>query len=231
MRGPSIRKTAAFSAFLHLTFFVLTMVIMRYSGNVVMPSAYTVTLVNPLSSRPSGGDSSGVEEAKPAAKETAKPQPDNSKMVEKTTKAEEKRIEDRMSELRTKERLKRNAELRRKMAAISVRGSGAKSGARSSEKAGPAGGPKGTAVDMYRAKITEEIQREWIYPEYMKKDHQAIVSVTIAKDGRLLDAKVEKKSGDLFFDNSVLKAVIKASPVTPPPSGMEMEILEITFSL
>ena len=65
----------------------------------------------------------------------------------------------------------------------------------------------------------------------MKKDHQAIVSVTIRKDGTLLDPKIEKKSGDLFFDNSVLKAVIKASPVTPPPSGMEMEILEIRFSL
>ena len=231
MRGPSIQKTAAVSVLLHLTILVLSVVIINYSKNVVMPSPYTVSLVSSSRGRSSGESVQKAEEPKSTAVEKAK-SPEESKEVTKTDKkADEKIFNERMSTLEAIAKLKRNKELRKKMAAISVKGSGAKSGVRSSEKAEPAGGPKGTAEDIYRAKITEEIQSEWIYPEYMKKDHQAVVSVTIRKDGTLLDPKIEKKSGDLFFDNSVLKAVIKASPVTPPPSGMEMEILEIRFSL
>jgi colicin import membrane protein len=231
MRGPSIQKTAAVSVLLHLTILVLSVVIINYSKNVVMPSPYTVSLVSSSRGRSSGESVQKAEEPKSTAVEKAK-SPEESKEVTKTDKkADEKVFNERMSALEAIAKLKRNKELRKKMAAISVKGSGAKSGVRSSEKAEPAGGPKGTAEDIYRAKITEEIQSEWIYPEYMKKDHQAVVSVTIRKDGTLLDPKIEKKSGDLFFDNSVLKAVIKASPVTPPPSGMEMEILEIRFSL
>ena len=231
MRGPSIQKTAAVSVLLHLTIIVLSVVIINYSKNVVMPSPYTVSLVSSSRGRSSGESVQKAEEPKSKAVEKAK-SPEESKEVTKTDKkADEKIFNERMSALEAIAKLKRNKELRKKMAAISVKGSGAKSGVRSSEKAEPAGGPKGTAEDIYRAKITEEIQSEWIYPEYMKKDHQAVVSVTIRKDGTLLDPKIEKKSGDVFFDNSVLKAVIKASPVTPPPSGMEMEILEIRFSL
>ena len=231
MRGPSIQKTVAVSVLLHLTILVLSVVIINYSKNVVMPSPYTVSLVSSSRGRSSGESVQKAEEPKSTAVEKAK-SPEESKEVTKTDKkADEKIFNERMSTLEAIAKLKRNKELRKKMAAISVKGSGAKSGVRSSEKAEPAGGPKGTAEDIYRAKITEEIQSEWIYPEYMKKDHQAVVSVTIRKDGTLLDPKIEKKSGDVFFDNSVLKAVIKASPVTPPPSGMEMEILEIRFSL
>ena len=231
MRGPSIQKTAAVSVLLHLTILALSVVLINYSKNVVMPSPYTVSLVSSSRGRSSGESVQKAEEPKSTAVEKAK-SPEESKEVTKTDKkADEKIFNERMSALEAIAKLKRNKELRKKMAAISVKGSGAKSGVRSSEKAEPAGGPKGTAEDIYRAKITEEIQSEWIYPEYMKKDHQAVVSVTIRKDGTLLDPKIEKKSGDLFFDNSVLKAVIKASPVTPPPSGMEMEMLEIRFSL
>ena len=231
MREPSIQKTAAVSALLHLTIVVISVVLINYSKDVVMSSPYTVSLVSSSRERSSGESlQQKAETPKSTPVETAK-RPEESKEVTKADKkADDKRLDERMSVLEALAKVKRIKEIRKKMAAISVRGSGAKSGVRSSEKAGPAGGPKGTAADMYRVKITEEIQREWIYPDYMKKDHQAIVSVTIRKDGTLMDPRVEKKSGDLFFDNSVLKAVIKASPVTPPPSGMEMETLEITFS-
>jgi colicin import membrane protein len=227
MRGPSIQKTVAASMVLHLLLLALSVVLLNYTKNVVMPSPYTVSLVSSSRGRSSGESVQKAEESKSIVVEKAK-SPEESKEVTKTDKkADEKRLNERMSELEAIAKLKRNSELRKKMAAISIRGGGAKSGARSSGKAGPSGGTKGTVDDIYRMKITEEIQREWAYPEYMKKGLQAVVSVTILKDGTLIGPRVEKKSGDLFFDNSVLKAVIKASPVTPPPGGME--ILEITF--
>jgi len=231
MRGPSIQKTAAVSVLLHLTVLVLSVVLIDYSKNVVMPSPYTVSLVSSFKGRSSGESVQKAEEPKSTAVEKAK-SPEESKEVIKTDKkADDERLNERKSELEAIAKLKRNKELRRKIAEISGRAGVVKSPSRSSGKQGAAGGQKGTTADMYIAKISDEIWQEWSYPEYMKKDLQAIVSVAIRKDGTLMDPRVEKKSGDLFFDNSVLKAIIKASPVTPPPSGMEMEILEIRFSL
>jgi TonB family protein len=46
----------------------------------------------------------------------------------------------------------------------------------------------------------------------------------IGKDGTLSGVKIEKASGDRFFDRSALNAVTKASPVSPPPYEMEIGI-------
>ena len=73
--------------------------------------------------------------------------PEESKEVPKTDKkADEKMFNERMSALEAIAKLKRNKDLRKKMAAISVKGSGAKAGVKASEKAGPAGGPKGSGM-------------------------------------------------------------------------------------
>jgi colicin import membrane protein len=78
--------------------------------------------------------------------------------------------------------------------------------------------------DSYYAKITDEIRQEWVYPDMGKKDIASIVAVTIRRDGHITIHGIEKSSGDLLFDRSVLKAVTKASPVSPPPYEMEIGI-------
>ena len=157
MRGPSIQKTAAVSVLLHLTFLVLSVVLINYSKNVVMPSPYTVSLVSSSRGRSSGESVQKAEEPKSTAVEKAK-SPEESKEVTKTDKkADEKRLDERMSALEAIAKLKRNKELRKKIAEISGRAGAAKSTARPSEKQGAAGGQKGTPTDMYIAKISDEI--------------------------------------------------------------------------
>jgi colicin import membrane protein len=92
------------------------------------------------------------------------------------------------------------------------------------EKEGGAGTPKGSLFDSYYAKITEEIRADWVYPDMGKKELASIVSVTIRRDGTITVHGIEKSSGDLLFDRSVLKAITKASPVSPPPYEMEIGI-------
>ena len=62
MRGPSLQKTAAVSVLLHLTILVLSVVLINYSKNVVIPSPYTVSLVSSSKGRSSGESVKKAEE-------------------------------------------------------------------------------------------------------------------------------------------------------------------------
>ena len=224
MRGPSIQKTAAVSLMLHLIFFVLSVVLINYSKNIVMPSPYTVTLVSPSNGRFSGESIPTVEEPKSTEVMQAK-SPEESKEVTKTDKkADQNRLNERMSELEAIAKLKRNKEIGTKIAEISGKTGVAKSSARPSGKQGTAGGQKGTPTEMYIAKISSEIWNVWGFPGERKKDLQAIVSVTIRIDGTIKINDFEKRSGDPLFDKSVLKALTYASPVTRPEDEMEIGI-------
>ena len=222
MRSPSIQKTAAVSLLLHLTILVLSVVLINFSKNVVMPSPYTVSLVSSYAGRSSGESVQKAEEPKSTAVEKAK-SPEVSKEVSKEVtktdkKADEKRIEDIMSELSAKDRLKRNAELRKKMAAISVKGSSAKSGGKPSEKAGPVGSGGASYNDIIGAEIGAQI----IYPETGESQLATHVLVRILKDGTIQIKNIEKKSGNILFDRAAISAITKASPVSPPPNEMEV---------
>jgi colicin import membrane protein len=223
MRGPSIQKTAAVSVLLHLTILVLSVALINYSKNVVMPSPYTVSLVSLSKGLSSGESVQKAEGPKSTPVEEVK-SPEETKEATKTDKkADEKRFNEKMSELEAIAKLKRKKELRKKIAEISVKAGGTKSSAKLS-KEGATGGPKGTLFDSYYAKIIEEIRQEWVYPDMGKKQLEAVVSVLIRKDGTITVQSMEKSSGDLLFDRSALKAVTKSSPVSAPPYEMEIGI-------
>ena len=221
MRGPSLQKSAALSALLHLSFLVLSVVLIRHSGTIVMPSPYTVSLVNPENARRSGPPASRAGETQTKAGKVEEPVKDSKTMIDTNKKLSEKRVSDRLTELASKKKIEQIVKLR---SVISVKGSGGKSAARPAEKAGGAGTPKGSLFDSYYAKITEEIRQGWAYPDMGKKDLESIISVTIRRDGTITVHGIEKSSGDLLFDRSVLKAITKASPVSPPPYEMEIGI-------
>ena len=225
MREPSLQKTTAVSLLLHLAFVALSVVLINHTRNV-LPSPYTVSLVNPEDAGRSGRSVSGPRAPEsrttepPAAGKEAPAK--ESKMVDTSRKDEQKRLDERMSELLAKKNVKRIADIRRRV--LSVKSSGQQTAKETPQKGSPAGGAPGTLFDSYYGKITDEIRAEWAYPDYMKKNLEAIVSVVIGKDGVIKVQGVEKSSGDRFFDRSALEAVRKASPVSPPPYEMEIGI-------
>lgn len=79
----------------------------------------------------------------------------------------------------------------------------------------------------YYGIIGDKVQENWIYPQELKDNRiSVIVSIKIAKTGKLLDVSVEQSSGNQAFDDSLLKAVKKAAPFPPFPVDMEGSFLE-----
>ncbi len=73
-------------------------------------------------------------------------------------------------------------------------------------------------------KISEEIRQQWNWPAFGQKNLEAIIAIRIMKDGTISIQKIEKSSGNSFFDKSAIKALTKASPLSPPPYEMEMGV-------
>ncbi|MFQ5354795.1 MAG: energy transducer TonB [Thermodesulfobacteriota bacterium] len=79
----------------------------------------------------------------------------------------------------------------------------------------------------YFSLIRDHVQRNWIVPESFDNEKvSVIVSIRIGRNGDLIKSWVEKGSGSRQFDDSLLKAVKKASPFPPLPQDFTEDILE-----
>jgi TonB family protein len=90
----------------------------------------------------------------------------------------------------------------------------------------PGHGTKTQAVsgEDYIAMVVNKIRQHWIFPETGDKDLLAIISIRIARDGRITVDKIEKSSGNPLFDRSALRAINSASPLPPPPQEIEIGV-------
>jgi len=218
MREPGLQKTALISLALHLIVFMITVLILKQSHHIVMPSPYTVSLVSPDSLHKSaagkGKSDTVIREITESIAHTSK-----AMKSEKDTEKENQSIKEKISALKAKEKIKKIVELR---SIISLKaGADDRSVQTTTASSSHA---KGDLFDDYYRKITQEIWQQWIYPDTRRKDIEAIVSVKILKDGTALVQKIEKSSGNALFDRAALKALAKASPLAPPPYEMEIGV-------
>jgi colicin import membrane protein len=131
------------------------------------------------------------------------------------------RVADRISELEAKKRVERIVRLR---SIISIAGKDEQDNKQIATTNTNTVSSKGTLFDNYYLRITGKIWQEWIYPDLGEKNLETIIFVKIMKDGAITVQGIEKSSGNLLFDRSALKAIAKATPVTPPPYEMEIGI-------
>jgi colicin import membrane protein len=222
MKGPSLQKTAVLSAGLHITFFLLAFLVLRQSTHIVMPSPYVVSLVSPgRSAHRAAAPSHSVTSVEPrrapspeAAREKEVPGFDERKA--------EKLIDDRIAALAAKRKIRKIVEIRNELNSIRGRADVRKNAAAAQSAAEGEG--QGQSEATYIDRITGEIHEGWQWPDYMKKDLEAVVAIKIQRDGTISQVRFEKKSGDRFFDRAALQAIAKASPVTPPPYEMEIGV-------
>ncbi len=219
MKGPSLLKSAAFSAGLHIMFFLLSFLILRQSREMVMPSPYIVSLVNPAGGTRNRGAAVEPEASSPAPEK---------QVTTHTTHIDEKRemktIEESISALKAKRQKEKQLEkiLSLRRALVSIQGKGGSTAAK--------GAVQGTGPAMrageasYIDKITGQIHEQWTWPGYAEKNLEAIISVKIQKDGTISVINFEKKSGNRLFDKLALRTIEKASPVARPPFEMEIGI-------
>ena len=75
--------------------------------------------------------------------------------------------------------------------------------------------------ERYFQMIQQRVKDEWAVPDALLTEEglRAIIRVKIDKNGRILETKVEKSSGNPYFDRSALQAIARAEPLPPPPKG------------
>jgi TonB family protein len=223
MKGPSLQKTAVLSAGLHMMFFLLSFLILRQSHEMVMPSPYTVSLVGPAGETQKRG--AAVERGAPSTSEKNQTTT-HAETTHIDEKKEQKTIEESIAALKAKRQREKQLEkiVSVRRALVSVQGKGSTTATKSPVHSTGSGSAIGAGEASYVDKVGGLIHEHWFWPDYGKQSLEAVISVKIQKDGTLSDIKFEQRSGDRFFDRSVLHAVQKASPVAPPPYEMEIGI-------
>ncbi|NWF76310.1 MAG: cell envelope integrity protein TolA [Nitrospirae bacterium] len=206
MREPSLQRTTVLSLTIHLSAIFITILILKQSNTIVIPSPYVVSLVSPANSEASHEKldlkTSVLSDTQPISEE-------------KTIRTKEMK-EEKIAAIEAKKKIEKIVKLR---SIISL-----KAGEKNPDKISNITQGTGTLFDDYYAKITNEIRQQWIFPDSGPKNIEAIISIKILKDGTIINQKVEKSSGNTLFDRSALKAIAKANPLTPPPYEMEIGV-------
>jgi len=233
MRGPSLQRTAALSFALHISVFFLALLTFRQSNHMVMPDAYTVNLVSPnvLPRIDKAENPSTVQKTETIQKKEPAPASEiprkNIKENTREDAKEKESVERKISLLAAKKKVENRFSSRK---VISLKAGG--------EKPLPAskGGPLKTvsstvtkgasSSDDYYSKVVDEIRQQWVWAsrDSGRRNIEAIVSIKILKDGTAVVQKVEKSSGNTLFDKSALRALAKASPLSPPPYEIEIGV-------
>ncbi|MFN3396787.1 MAG: energy transducer TonB [Thermodesulfovibrionales bacterium] len=216
------------SLILHLFFLSIAFFFFKQDNSYIQPSSYVVNLVSSESASTSPGTGSESKQPSDIKKEALSK--DNTKgresksimMGEKATKTNSKKDEELISErieaIKAKKRVEQIAGLRN-IISLQAGGGGKKGVAKG------VGGKGGSSLtDDYYSRITSEIWQHWIYPDMGSKDIEAIIVIKILKDGSVQIKGVERSSGNSLFDRSAIRAITKASPLTPPPYEMEIGV-------
>jgi colicin import membrane protein len=77
--------------------------------------------------------------------------------------------------------------------------------------------------------VSSRVHNNWSIPPELKPrgNVETIIEIKIMRDGSLAYAGFEKRSGNLFYDDSAMKAVKKSAPFPPLPGGIPDNIMEI----
>lgn len=211
MIEPRLQKTTFISFIIHLLLILLATTALKQSNYVHVPSPYIVNLVTP----------DALKETKKWSKvdtirKTEKISQSTNNQKEKISNSREI-IEDKIAAIAAKKKIERIVKLR---SIISLKASNADSQTSSQNLSQE----DGSLFSDYYSKISREIWEHWVYPDIGQKDIEAIISIKILKDGSAIVQGIEKSSGNALFDKSAIRALAKASPLSPPPYEMEIGV-------
>jgi colicin import membrane protein len=103
-----------------------------------------------------------------------------------------------------------------------------------SSSPGAAGRKSGNSAikNQYYASLNSRISSYWKLPEMVKRNQRLTtkVALTIRRDGSIASLQIERKSGDDFFDQSVLKALRSAAPLPSFPAMITEPFLDFALN-
>jgi colicin import membrane protein len=110
-------------------------------------------------------------------------------------------------------------------------GSGEGEGAAALGPGGRGGGVvKGMEFIIYQNRMLSSIKDNWAWVG-QKSNLRVVVHFSIKDNGEITGLKIVQPSGDSSYDESVLRAVKKSSPLPPPPESSRKDFadVELTF--
>ena len=110
-------------------------------------------------------------------------------------------------------------------------GSGEGEGASALGQDGRGGGVvKGMEFIIYQNRMLSSIKDNWAWVG-QKSNLKVVVHFSIKDNGEITGLKIVQPSGDPSYDESVLRAVKKSSPLPPPPESSRKDFadVELTF--
>ncbi|MGE5818773.1 MAG: cell envelope integrity protein TolA [Deltaproteobacteria bacterium] len=177
-----------------------------------------------------------IPEKKPVLKETAKkeaPKKEASSAKAGETAAEESaadRVRERLIQSAV-ERAKSRSEQPEKTSKGEVisSGTGEGEGAAALGPGGRGGGvAKGMDFIIYQNRMLSTIKGNWTWVGG-KSNLRVVVRFNIKDSGEIAGLKIVQPSGDPSYDESVLRAVRKSSPLPAPPDSVRKDFAEVTI--
>jgi len=96
----------------------------------------------------------------------------------------------------------------------------------------------GITIRIYQMEVGNWIKSNWSYPVALasprvREDLEAVVLLNVKNDGTILKSWFKKRSSNIIFDQSVMKAVERSDPLPPFPEGYRKtyDDIEINFNL
>ncbi len=239
-KEPNFQKIIITSAVLHLFFITLATVPFKtkdreyksYYVNIVSPAEVRKPKATVKSKKTGKAERESIKIKKPIKRKT-KPKPKSKSKADMTLETEKKvaheieRLRAISSLAKLKKKKKEGKSGKLDSIRKNIQGSVSKDTVTKETPVRAAGVPgivNSTDTESYSALVFERIQREWIYPDFDVAQLETIISFKITKDGTVMSQIVKKSSGNAIFDRSAMKAVLKASPLPPPPVEQEVEV-------
>jgi len=78
--------------------------------------------------------------------------------------------------------------------------------------------------------VESRVKGFWVIPDTLSaRELKAVVVFAIDKNGEVINLRFKESSGSLPYDQSVIRAISKAAPFSPPPQVLLEEEFELTF--
>ena len=85
-------------------------------------------------------------------------------------------------------------------------------------------------IQHYPVMVESRVKGFWVIPDTLStRELKAVVVFAIDKNGDVINLRFKESSGSLPYDQSVIRAISKASPFSPPPPVLLGEEFEVTF--
>lgn len=172
-----------------------------------------------------------VEKSKKEAKETPRAAEGLPEGVrEKLIQAALQRVRDRAEAVKSEEKVDKAAKPQKAEKEMIGAGPGEGEGAAALGPGGRGGGiVKAIEFLVYRNQMLRVIRDRWTWVG-KRSDLEVTVRFGIRENGEIVGLRITRVSGDGSYDDSVLRAVTKASPLLPPPENYRKEFMDVELT-